>query len=693
MALKETIPFSFNDIKEYIKTKFVGYDLEEGSNTMQLVNAMSYLVSMLNANTAANINETILTLARKRKMILQDARVLGYEPKHITSYQYTLDIAFPGLSGYSGTSGYSGYSGVSGYSGYPNNTIDKYTEFTSGSYTYYYLGDTIDAETLAMNNGEATINVIEGTLHKTADEYDTLHIQTTSIEDPNSPGVMIDQNYVDIPFTNVEDTYGIEAFLTYYTETGTRITDEPWTRTEQFMPDADIILNKQYVRLDNIEYGTPRIYFKFGTLDKGLRVGTLIDLNILTSSGSLGVGSEVNTDWSCSLDGTITSATLVITGADEETNANIKWNAPLFNNSAGRAVTKEDYMSIVNRQSTIKYSEVWDGNKEFPHTPGHIWFSFVPASLTALRSIITSNNITWSTQNTTGANLANYFVEDDEIENGNTGVFDVLQDYTIPTLVFHHRHPVYMDFDYAVKISKYIIKTSKETINKKVFDIIDNYFNNESSEAAALAGTTYDTAAAETFWFEYFQSNLIKRIDTELSDITGIDLTLTTSITLLPKHIIFRKAGIEVQPTVESAIASECRFYLGYPYSNIFTGELPDATKLPELLYSGTALAYGSGTDTPEDNYITFPIAPNAAMKNDVITHDNSTSIGSCIVHYGTNKYIEVVLNLETSTAPIDKINSGSITSSGFKITVNYPTPNIPFILNTIPRLKYLTFV
>ena len=73
MFKKETIPFSFSDIYSNIQAKFTenGYDYQEGSNTAQLITAMSYLVSMLNANTAVNINENILTLARKRTNILQ----------------------------------------------------------------------------------------------------------------------------------------------------------------------------------------------------------------------------------------------------------------------------------------------------------------------------------------------------------------------------------------------------------------------------------------------------------------------------------------------------------------------------------------------------------------------------------------------------------------------------------------------
>ena len=90
----ETVPFNFDDLYSETKSLFneMGFDVAEGSNTAQLAAVQSYLVSALNTNTAFNINETLLHYATKRKNVLQDARVLGYEAQHITSYEYRLTI-------------------------------------------------------------------------------------------------------------------------------------------------------------------------------------------------------------------------------------------------------------------------------------------------------------------------------------------------------------------------------------------------------------------------------------------------------------------------------------------------------------------------------------------------------------------------------------------------------------------------
>ena len=90
--ITQTVPFSFDELYEEARKLFgnAGFDVSDGSNTSQLAAVMSYLISALNTNTAININETLLPYATKRKNILQDARVLGYEAKHKTSFQYRL---------------------------------------------------------------------------------------------------------------------------------------------------------------------------------------------------------------------------------------------------------------------------------------------------------------------------------------------------------------------------------------------------------------------------------------------------------------------------------------------------------------------------------------------------------------------------------------------------------------------------
>lgn len=667
MSIKETIPFSFDDIYDYISEKFsdAGYDAEEGSNTMQLVTAMSYLVSMLNANTAVNINETLLTLARKRNMILQDARLLGYEIEHIQSYKYTIDILFSEIGTY---------------------RINKYEEFTAGDYSYYYMGDTIENIVVTQDDIDGpdggiiqSIEVIEGVLKK-YDNEDTLSVVIQDIydEDAEEWGT---QHYVDIPFTDVEEN-SIEVFLTYYDEDANFYDNEEWTKSDQFMIDADTVLNKQFVRLDNIEYRTPRIYFKLGDVGQELRSGTIINMNIIVSSGTSGAMTEMP---STSLTGEVIDYTLNIQGTAEEDTDSIKLNAPKFHNSANRAVTETDYTAIAGRQSSVNFCKVWDGNVEYPKIAGHIWFSFIPSALT--RDINDDDNpgYTWEMKNT--FDITNWFIEDDEFEN----VFTVFDQYKIPTLEFHNRHPFYMDFSYNVKVARYSVKTSESDINEGMFDVINNFFRDDDD---------IDETAMESFEFEYFQSNLVKRLDAELTDIMGFDLYLTTSITLLPVHI---------HENVLDENYSDIKFHLGIPFEGIFDidGEviLENIPNIDTENFISTKKLY---VDTStyvrdEDTEIsTIDIKLTDATGVEVPLSDDV--IGTYKIFNDINEDIEIHLFVITGTGytvgidptDLDIVYDGEDIdedNSGATMIIEYPTTNIPFIRNTIPRLKTVDFI
>ena len=688
MAVKPTIPFNFDDIYTYVAKKFTekGYDIQEGSNTMQLVTAMAYLTSMLNANTAVNINETLLTLARKRNMVLRDARVLGYEIAHKQSYQYDVTVQL-----------------VNNTSVDEIRSINKYTSFESGAYTYWYLGDTQEITVPANGSVNVKLRLIEGELHKFKDEPETLTIVIEQVYD-SAKGAWYNQNYVDIPYTNVEDTHGIEVFLTYYDENAMLYEQEKWARSTQFMIDSDTVLNKEYVRLDNIDYGTPRIYFKLGDVGKEIRSGTIVQMNVLKSNGIN--GAMVEEPKPTELDAKVISYDLIISGAEEETIDSIKKNAPLFHNSANRAVTRPDYIAFINRQPAVRYSEVWDGNREFPHVPGRIWFSFIPETM--IRSITdsTKQGYIWKLQNTYDETYTNYFVEDNEIAD----VFKLLENYKIPTLKFHHRQPIYCDFDFEIKIARYTVKTSKADINAGVFTVINDYFRSELSPT--IADT--DEIAVETFGFEYFQSNLIKRIDKNLTDITGVDLKLKTSITLFEKHII--------EEYINNNNA-ELKFHLGMPYEGVFDiSRNVIIENLPDISTDNVIIDYTLGAkriylDKDPDN-LTFnaneqiSTLPIRMTDWDGIERADDEIIGKYSIFNKGYQDIEVTLFVVSGngvsksytsdyTVGIAPENLRMNTTngvldeniSGVTLDITYPSNNIAFARNTIPRLKSVKFI
>ena len=454
----ETIPFDFDENYQAIKDKFFeyGYDLQEGSNTMQLATAMSYLVSMLNANTAVNINEMLLPLARKRKMVLQDARLLGYETRHVMSYKYDLTLDFPeGL-----------------------HKIDRYEKFTSGGKNYYHMGDNI-----VSFEGPKSIKltVSEGDLKEWRTDPSLISNLSVSTSSESNP---VKDYFVDIPYTKVAEN-GLRVFATYIEPSGVAHDLKEYFRLDSFLIDADVKGTPGYVRLDNLDFGTPRIYFKLGDVGIDLPENTRVFIDALISSGLDGEmkstnPSDVKTDLNCE----VTAVKLVNNGAQEECIESIRRNATLFHNSANRLVTKEDYRGFVNRDTKVKSSVVWDGGDEYPYRPGNIWYSALPRHTDRLL-IPNDNKTKWVLDNVESDNR---FLTLEDIQN----LESLMEPAKVPTMTLLHRNPVYLSFDYKIQVVRYSRPLTTSEWNERAFDVINKYFL-----------STDTVLGAETYNYEY----------------------------------------------------------------------------------------------------------------------------------------------------------------------------------------------
>lgn len=624
-TIKQTIPFNYDDLFQKTQEKFIekGYDIQPGSNTMQLVTAMSYLVSMLNTNTAVNINEMLLTLARKRNNILQDARLLGYEPGNKVSYRYELELTLPG----------------------GDFILPKYTEFTSGDKKYYYFGNIITIPN-APAGYKLNIEVKEGELFRS---FDSPELSIT-IENFIENGVERPQYYVDLPYTNVEDD-GIEAFLTYYDEDGILLNKEEWTKIATFTVESDTILSKQFYRLNNIDYGTPRIFFKLPNTGADLRLGTKIEMNVLKSSGSTGEMLELP---STTLDCEVTNYTLKIQGTEEETNESIKHNAPLFWNSANRAVTKNDYRSICERLTLINRLQIWDGNKEYPKVPGKIWFSFLPETF---KRVFLRNAFRTTFELDLLTDETNWFLEDAEI----TQIFDYLDVYKIPTLELLHRNPVFLDFEFDIEILKYDITSSESSQNELIFDVIDKYFYD-------ISGSSNSISKMEDFDTEFFRSNLVKKIDIQITDITGLNLVLKNSITLYNRNIINENS--------EKFIS----FALGLPYEEYFD------------INGNFLIEKMPGIDT--ENFIdnkNLTVNWSQAQAGDAFLESVIYDIlldTDKIGEYRIYKDKQIIININIDGVLVTEENIEQKI-----LNVQYQNGNIAMSKNTLPRLRKVNFI
>ena len=403
------IPYDQNEIETLMKQLMFQNGMTdvmyEGSNVSQIASVISYAIASLNVNTAINLQETILPLATKRMNILMGARQLGYEPRAVTSYKYELKIKPMFYTGKEvlvqedpqdpNSQMIVNVQDDLFYFGYK---IEPYTEFRNGERSYWYTGPSI---TILPDNGAnqpkgftnldvlnsrqasgredivAVIEVIEGKLTRS---HEDTELQIQAIDYQEDKITKTKQDYL-VPYVNVEQNEGIQAYLTYIDKNGLTRSREHWTVSDSLLVDETLSYNqRKFARMENIILGYPAVFFEFAGLGNGIRSKTQIEFDVLQSSGSLGLATEqfevVDTRGSEIFE--VMDYTMIQEGRLAESDKNIKENAIVFHNTGNRAVTRSDYTSITKKHETIKEADAWGGEEETPKQKGEIWISGTP---------------------------------------------------------------------------------------------------------------------------------------------------------------------------------------------------------------------------------------------------------------------------------------------------------------------------
>ena len=522
---KSIVPFNYNEIYQQIAKKFLdrGYDIPyEGSNTAILTSILAYAIQSLNFNTAMNINEVILSLNKKRRSAVQNARILGYEPQHKISHQVKIYIK-PQRAG--------------------TLNIPKYQEFKLNSYSYYYFGSDIIqyiTEDELADSG-VWITVKQGTLLQHADYPDVLEYDLSE-----------EKQYIDIPFDDVEND-GLIVTVDTYDNLGNKRTGVSYTKKDFNLQDISDSVSDQYYRKDDLDTGNCRIYFRLGGMGTALKEGSKIKVDVLRSDGSTPNAES----FTGSIEGDLSGYAKIVTegdykpqnyiyGQDEESIESIQQNAPMFYNTAGRCITEYDYRTFLKLQNSVLDGYAWGGEDELVPQVGRIYYSCIPnlsepefvkqelktekvktgeETLTDANGNVVNDSLTgepivnsiYETQTTMVETSddskvglyrklnydTNLFISDGDMVK----VVDTIKTYSVPGLQNYIKNPVYIFADLNVSIKKYEYGVTKSEIHQKIFDCIKAYFDERK-------GLNVD----------YVESTLIKQISEILGEDNGFTL-------------------------------------------------------------------------------------------------------------------------------------------------------------------------
>ena len=348
----------FDTIKDNLKTfmrnqdEFTDYDFE-GSGLSALLDVLSYNTHYLAMNMNMVANESFLDTASVRSSVVSHAKTLGYTPNSarapIANVNVTLNGAIETLT---------------------QAVIPAGTIFTTQIDDVNYQFVSVSEHTTNKVNGIlsfSNIPIYEGTYVTNRYTVDTSNVDQK---------FLLNDNRSDTTTLTVDvfDTASSTDSTTFTLATDTTQTDS--TSNVYFLQEgAD---------------GKFEIYFGDGIIGKALSDGNVVRMRyVVTNKAKANGANSFSTTATISTITDITTATVsnASGGAEPESIQSIKFNAPLDFAAQGRAVTINDFKTIVPKvYANTKSVQVYGGEDNDIPVYGRVYISIVPTSGTITAS-------------------------------------------------------------------------------------------------------------------------------------------------------------------------------------------------------------------------------------------------------------------------------------------------------------------
>lgn len=342
-----TTELDFDQIKTNLKTfmqgqtEFQDYDFE-GSALSTLLDVLAYNThyNALYKNMA--VNESFLDSASKRSSVVSRAKEIGYIPDSSTCSTATVNIT------------------VSNTNTTPSSLIlPAFSSFSSSVNGSTYNFYTLDADIATISNNSYTfpnVKIKEGTPY----QYKYT--------------VAAGQRYI-IPNTDVD----LSTLKVRVQESATSGNFETYINRESIVnltgEDPIYFIKEIDGQLYELEFGN-------NIVGKAVNTGNVISLNYMVCNKDLPNGAKTFSYQGSTLIGGVVQATTVSAatgGSDVESIESIRYNAPRAYTTQNRAVTEDDYRSIIYKNfSNAQSVSVWGGESNDPPVYGKVFISVKP---------------------------------------------------------------------------------------------------------------------------------------------------------------------------------------------------------------------------------------------------------------------------------------------------------------------------
>ncbi|CAB4124110.1 baseplate wedge subunit [uncultured Caudovirales phage] len=355
MATKLSVAdLDFDVIKTNLKTylrsqsQFSDYDFE-GAGINILLDILAYNTHYNSFYLNMVANEMFLDSSSLRQSTVSHAKLLGYTPRSSTAAVATVNVSVTRAVSDTITTSL---------------TLPRFTTFTSQStdgISYTFVANTSHFASNVGNSFAFTgVEIKEGTLAS----------YIFPVDNTTNP-----KQIFELPDSSI-DTSTLQIIVQ---KSSTELQQNTYT----LATDAtEVATTSQVYYLEEGDSGKYRIYFGDDLYGRKLSDGNLVAVSYISTSGDLANGLNKFKMIQSVLAGSTSSVTTAINsagGSSAEMIDDIKFSATKSFISNNRAVTKNDYITLINKKYPyFDAVNVWGGEEEVPPVYGKVYIAVKP---------------------------------------------------------------------------------------------------------------------------------------------------------------------------------------------------------------------------------------------------------------------------------------------------------------------------
>lgn len=364
MAQFDVTELDFEKIKDSIKdhfksqSKYNDFDFD-GSNLSVLLDILAYNTHYNAMVAHFSINESFLDSAQIRGNVVSHAKMLGYVPRSLQAAVANVNVTVIGNSTSSATL-----------------TMPRGTRFQTASpngVPYYFL--TLEDATAQKNSSNRY--VFNGAVLKQGTLKRMLYLVDNSIQNQKFiiPDSNVDTSTIRVRVKTNQDSDDYQVYTKFTSLSGITSTSLVYFTQENASGKYEIffgdgILGKKPINNNIVE--VEYIYTLGAEANNCRGAITAID-----SIGSFG-GTNITVSFA-------NGSSSTFGGSERESIESIRYNAPLSYLSQNRAVTADDYRSLITREfGNISSISVWGGEKNTEPDYGKVYIAIKPTGSASL---------------------------------------------------------------------------------------------------------------------------------------------------------------------------------------------------------------------------------------------------------------------------------------------------------------------